>query len=115
MRPRFVSLGFGFLVVGLLHLIAWLYIVFIYHANAIAQVRKYYLPVYGLLGGPGVWIFLLIILLNFVAAVMLIAFQRHSRTCALVAAVFNLPIIPLGTMLGLTAIVVLYVARQDRI
>jgi hypothetical protein len=113
-RWPFFALGIAFLVTGALHLVAWFFIVFAYHANAIPDVARYCLPVYGLLGGSGVWIFLLIILIDFAAGSMLMASRSRGRVWTLVAAVLNLPIIPLGTVVGAVAILIMVFRRQDR-
>lgn len=113
-RWPFFALGIAFLVTGALHLVAWFFIVFAYHANAIPDVARYCLPVYGLLGGSGVWIFLLIILIDFAAGSMLMASRSRGRVWTLVAAVLNLPIIPLGTVVGAVAILIMVFRRQQR-
>jgi hypothetical protein len=97
-----------------LHFVAWLFVVFIYHANSITEVRRHYLPVYALLGASGVWLFLITIVVDIIAAIMLVVFGRRSGTWPLVAAVINLPIIPLGTILGFVTIVILALAPNKR-
>jgi hypothetical protein len=113
-RWPFIAVGIGFLVAGALHFIAWLFIVFVYHANSIPDVRRSYLPVYALLGAFGVWMFLLAILVGIAAGVMLMTSRDCGRGWALAAAILNLPVLPLGTVLGAAASSVLVFTRQTR-
>ena len=73
-----IVLSLAFWAVGFIHLVAWFFIVFIYHANAVPAVRIEFLPIYGRLGVLGVWIFLVTVLLDFAAAVMLMVYRKSN-------------------------------------
>jgi hypothetical protein len=102
-----IVLSLAFWAVGFIHLVAWFFIVFIYHANAVPAVRIEFLPIYGRLGVLGVWIFLVTVLLDFAAAVMLMSGTRHHQAWATAVGLLNLPIIPLGSAIGLATIMII--------
>ena len=112
--PLFISLGICFLILGFYHLVAWLFVVFVYHGNAIPQVARTYLPVYGLLGTTGVWIFFLTIVLDFAAAVLLLTSRRRWRMVVFLAAIANLPVIFLGSAIGAAALIFLRSRWRER-
>ncbi len=106
-RWPFITLGVGFLPLGFLHLLAWLFMVFAYHANSIAEVAKVYLPIYGLVGTAATWIFLTTIILDWAAGILLLTSRTRGRALVLLTAILNVPIIPLGSIVGATAALML--------
>ena len=110
--PR--ALGAAFAILGVLHLLARLFSVFVYHADTQPAISRYFFPVYGRLGPAGVWLFALTIVVDFVAAIELVGSFRRQRTWALAAGVANLPVIPLGTAVGVAALLMLRFVRSRR-
>src|SRR5579872_2677146 len=101
-RWPFIVLGIGFLIVGLLHLTAWLFMAFIYHGKATPEAVTNYLPVYGRLGRAGVWLFIVIVVLDLIAASMLLT-SRRWRALVLLTGLLNAPIVPLGSIMAALA------------
>lgn len=112
-RWPFITIGVGFVILAFLHLVAWVFIVFIYHANAIPKTAREYLPLYGLLGTSGVWLFLITIILDLISGVLFSTSQRRGRPMVFLTAVVNLPIIPLGPIVGAAALFVLFASRRE--
>ena len=113
-RWPFVVLGVSFIMLGFLHLIAWLVMIFIYHANAIPGIDRAYLPAYGLLGTTGVRLFLITILLDLVAGILLLTSRGRGRGLVFLCAILNLPLIPLGSLVGAAAVLLLISVRNPR-
>ena len=110
----FVALGISFLLLAFVHATAWLVVVFIYHANAISDVAAAYVPIYGLMGTAGVWVFLLTIALDVIAGLLLLVSRARGRTLVFVTAAVNLPIIPLGSFVGAAALLMLSTIWRGR-
>jgi hypothetical protein len=89
-----------YVVTGLLHLLAGLIIFLAFGKATDFPSEPGLLPVYGRLGTLGYVLFFLTIPLDFIAGAFLLRSRNRGRAWIMTAAFFNLPLIPLGTLVS---------------
>jgi hypothetical protein len=101
----FLALAVGYVVMSLIHLLAALLLIFVFGAKNGVGFQPDLLPIYGWLGTLGYIIFFATIPLDWIAAVCLLRSRSRDRTVTLATAILNLPLIPLGTLIGACTLV----------
>jgi hypothetical protein len=108
-----VVLAIAYVLTGLLHLIPAVMDFFVYGAKGSLSSQPELLPIYGRLGTFGFAIFFATIPLDFVAAVYLLRSRNRGRAVVAIAALLNLPLIPLGTLVGACTLGLLFIFSRD--
>ena len=108
-----VVLAIAYVLTGLLHLIPAAMDFFVYGAKSSLKYQPELLPIYGSLGTFGFGIFFATIPLDFVAAVYLLRSRNRGRAVVAIAALLNLPLIPLGTLVGACTLGLLFILNRD--
>src|SRR6185503_3173738 len=110
-----VILAVAYVLTGLLHLLAAAVMFFVFGAKTGLGSQPELLPVYGRLGWFGFGLFFASIPLDFVAAIYLLRSRSSGRSLLATAAILNLPLIPMGTLIGVCTVAALLLVRhQDR-
>ena len=113
-RWPYIAVGVGFLSLGFLHLIAWSFLIFVYHGTANAKIARTFLPVYGLLGIGGTWLFGVTIVLDVIAGLLLLASRQRGRMLVFLTSILNLPILPLGPLVGAAGLLMVFATERAR-
>ena len=110
----FMLLSFGYILMSLTHLAAALLLVFVLGAKGGLSSQPDILPTYSWLGTWGYMVFFATIPLDWIAAVCLLLPRYRNRTVTFATAILNLPLIPLGTLIGACTLVLLSVASREK-
>lgn len=108
----FWVLAIVYVLTGLLHLIPAVVDYFVAGAKSSLSSQPELLPVYGRLGTFGFTVFFATIPLDFVAAAYLLRSRYYRRAVLAITAVLNLPLIPLGTFVGVCTLGLLFVFKR---
>ena len=113
-RLPWAALGVSFLLLGLQHAVVWAFMVYIERTNATSGPKTEYLLLYKLLGAPALWLFFLTILLDVAAGFLLLVSPARAHWVVIPAAVLNLPLIRLGPIVGLSALMLIFYSGKYR-
>jgi hypothetical protein len=109
----FIVLAVGYILLSLIHLGAALMLLFVYGGKGSLSSQPDLLPLYSQLGTLGYAVFFATIPLDLIAALYLLRSRFRGRTVTFAAAVLNLPLIPLGTLVGVCTLgLLLFVNRE---
>ena len=109
----FIVLAVGYILMSLIHLGAALMLLFVYGGKGSLSSEPALLPLYSRLGTLGYAVFFATIPLDLIAAMYLLRSRFRGWIVTFTAAVLNLPLIPLGTLVGMCTLgLLLFVKRE---
>lgn len=108
--------GVGFLVLAALHLLVGLFIVLVYGAKGGPLSVSGFLPLFDRLGKFGYVLFFISIVLDAITGLSFLkrGAEHRRNASALTTFVLNLPLVPLGTIMGIVGLLVALVPTPNR-